>query len=161
MSSDALKSVPFPIPTLDKPFAVELWPIFEKLWLQFRSFPPQQFRFIPGVTPMSTLGETAAVLASYYIIVFGIRELMKNRQPFSFNPIFMAHNLGLTIISGGLLALFLEQLIPTVWRGGIFYAICDKDGGWTNRLVTLYYVRLPFQGKSWGNRLIFAQSSIT
>ena len=90
---------------------------------------------------MSTLGETAAVLASYYIIVFGGRELMKNRRAFSFNPIFMAHNLVLTVISGGLLTLFLEQLIPTVWRNGIFYAICDKDGGWTSRLVTLYYVR--------------------
>ena len=89
---------------------------------------------------MSTLKETAAVLVSYYIIVFGGRELMKNRPAFKFNPIFMAHNLGLTIISGGLLALFIEQLLPTVWRNGVFFAICNANGGWTRQLVTLYYV---------------------
>ena len=140
MSSDALKAVPFPIPTLDRPFAVELWPIFEKVWTSFRSFPPQDFRFIAGTTPMSTLKETAAVLISYYIIVFGGRELMKNRSAVKLNAIFIIHNLGLTIISGSLLALFIEQLLPTVWRHGIFFAICHEEGGWTKELVTLYYV---------------------
>ena len=89
---------------------------------------------------MSTLKETVIVLLSYYIIVFGGRELMKNRPAFKFNPLFMFHNLYLTIISGGLLVLFVEQLLSTVVRKGIFFAICDHDGGWTNRLVTLYYV---------------------
>ncbi|MCJ1420040.1 hypothetical protein MMC32_006396 [Xylographa parallela] len=140
MSADAWKSVPFPVPTLDRPFGVELWPIFEKLWMSFRTFAPQDFQFVSGTTPMSTLKETAAVLVSYYIIVFGGRELMKNRPAFKFNPIFMAHNLGLTIISGGLLALFIEQLLPTVRRNGVFFAICNADGGWTRQLVTLYYL---------------------
>ena len=140
MSSDAWKSVPFPVPTLDRPFGIEIWPLFEKLWMSLRTFTPQDFRFIPGTTPMSTLKETAAVLISYYIIVFGGRELMKNRPAFKFNAIFKVHNLALTIISGGLLALFTEQLLPTVWRNGIFFAICNADGGWTPRLVTLYYV---------------------
>ena len=140
MSSDALKTIPFPLPSLDRPFGVELWPIFEKLWTSFRTFPPQEFRFVAGVTPMSTLKETAAVLISYYIIVFGGRELMKNRPAFQFNPIFMMHNLMLTMISGGLLGLFVEQLLPTVWRNGIFFAICNENGGWTEQLVTLYYV---------------------
>ena len=140
MSADALKAVPFPLPTLDRPFAIELWPIFEKVWTSFRSFAPQDFRFVSGTTPMSTLKETAAVLISYYIIVFGGRELMKNRPAFKLNAIFMLHNLGLTLISGTLLALFIEQLLPTVWRNGIFFAICNEDGGWTKQLVTLYYV---------------------
>ncbi len=52
----------------------------------------------------------------------------------------MVHNLYLTIISGTLLALFIEQLLPTVWRNGIFYAICNHRGGSTDRLVVLYYV---------------------
>lgn len=90
---------------------------------------------------MSTLKETVAVLASYYIIVFGGRELMKRRGAFSFNPLSIVHNLFLTVLSAGLLALFVEQLLATVVRKGIFFAICDADGGWTNRLVTLYYVR--------------------
>ena len=146
MASGALKSVPFPLPTLDRPFAIEVWPIFEKLWTTFRSFAPQDFRFVPGTTPMSTLKETAAVLISYYIIVLGGRELMKNRPAFKLNGLFMLHNFYLTIISGGLLALFVEQLLPTVWRHGIFYAICDHKGGWTYKLVTLYYVGWNAEG---------------
>lgn len=141
MSSGALKSVHIGMPTLDRPFGLEMWPLFEKLWLQFRDFRPQEFKFVAGVTPMSTIKETASVLAAYYIIIFGGRELMKRREAFKFNPIFKAHNLFLTLVSGGLLLLFAEQLIPTVVRKGIFFAICDVDGGWTNRLVTLYYVR--------------------
>ena len=140
MSSDALKSVPFPLPTLDRPFAVELWPIFEKLWSSFRSFPPQDFQFERGKTPMSTLRETSAVLVSYYIIIFGGRELMKNRPAFKFGLVFKLHNLILTVLSAGLLSLFIEQLAPTLWRHGVFYTICDHRGGWTNKLVTLYYV---------------------
>lgn len=68
---------------------------------------------------------------------------MKNREPFKLNGLFMVHNLALTIISGVLLALFAEQLVPTVVRNGVFYAICDHRGGWTGPLVTLYYVHTP------------------
>ncbi|CRK01531.1 hypothetical protein BN1723_008773 [Verticillium longisporum] len=35
---------------------------------------------------------------------------------------------------------FVEQLLPTVVRGGVFHAICDKEGGWTQPLVVLYYL---------------------
>jgi fatty acid elongase 3 len=128
------------IPTLDRPFGIELWPVFEKVWMQFRDFPPQNFRFTPNVTPMSTIKETVIALVIYYVVVFGGRELMKSREPFKFPTIFKIHNLFLTLVSGSLLVLFIEQLLPTVVRHGIFYAICDADGGWTNRLVTLYYV---------------------
>ena len=139
MSADALKSLP--IPTLDHPFGIELWPIFEKVWMQFRNFPPQNFRFVPGSTPMSTKEETLTALVAYYVIVFGGRELMKKREKgFTLNGLFMAHNLFLTLFSASLLVLFTEQLLPTVVRKGIFYAICDADGGWTRRLVVLYYV---------------------
>ena len=140
MSSDALKSIPFPLPTLDRPFGVELWPIFDKLFSSARGYSPQDFEFVPGVTPMSTLKATSITLVTYYITVLGGRELMKNRPAYKLNGIFMMHNLGLTIISAGLLSLFIEQLLPTVWRNGVFFAICDHRGGWTKQLVILYYV---------------------
>jgi hypothetical protein len=50
------------------------------------------------------------------------------------------HNLYLTIISGVLLALFIEQLLPTIVRNGVFFSICNHKGGWTKELVMLYYV---------------------
>lgn len=135
---DSLKSVPWP--TLDRPFGVELWPLFEKVYTMVAGSSPSKFVFVPGVTPMSTLTATATMLVTYYVTVFTGRELMKKREPFKLNGIFMVHNLILTTISGMLLALFVEQLLPTVLRHGIFYAICDYRGGWTTPLVKLYYV---------------------
>ena len=89
---------------------------------------------------MSTLGETATALITYYVVIFGGRELMKMREAFTMNALFMIHNLYLTAISFVLLVLFIEQLLPTIVRNGVFFAICDHKGGWTKELVVLYYV---------------------
>ena len=83
------------------------------------------------------------MLVSYYVITFGGRELMKGRQAFSVNGAFIVHNFYLTVISAVLLALFIEQLLGTLVREGVFFAICNEKGGWTKEMVTLYYVRRP------------------
>ncbi|KAK5120805.1 hypothetical protein LTR85_005872 [Meristemomyces frigidus] len=128
------------LPTLDRPFGVKLWPIFSQAFQIVRGVKPEQWQFTAGQTPLSTITETAVALVSYYIIIFGGRELMKGREPVKLNGLFKIHNFYLTAISGILLALFLEQLIPTVTRHGVFYSICDYNGGWTKQLVVLYYL---------------------
>lgn len=135
----------FGVPTLDRPFGLQLWPIFERAFEAVKGYKPQDFEFISGVTPLSTFPATAIVLSSYYLIVFGGRELMRDRPALQLNWLFKIHNLYLTVISGVLLVLFAEQLIPTVWRHGVFYAICAEKGGWTDKLVVLYYVWLRHQ----------------
>ena len=130
-----------PLPTLDRPFIVELWSHFDQLYSRVFGYPASKFVFVPGVTPLSTFKATATMLITYYLTVFAGREVMKRREPFNLNGFFMVHNLALTIISAVLLALFTEQLVPTIARSGVFYAICDHRGGWTAPLVTLYYVR--------------------
>ena len=129
------------LPTLDRPFGLHLWPIFSKAFETVMGYPAESFRFTPGKTPMSTMSETAIALISYYVIILGGREVMRDRQPLKLNGLFKIHNFYLTVISAVLLALFLEQLIPTLARKGVFYAICDYNGGWTDQLVILYYVR--------------------
>jgi hypothetical protein len=69
-----------------------------------------------------------------------LRYNFRNREPFKLNFLFKVHNFYLTAISGMLLALFVEQLLPTVVRKGLFFAICDHQGGWTDKLVILYYL---------------------
>lgn len=138
---DLLKAVP--LPTVDRPFGVHLWPIFDKTYTAVMGYQPHNFDFQPRVTPMSTLKESSLMILAYYIVIFGGRELMRNRPAFKLNGLFMIHNFYLTSISAILLALFLEQLIPTIYNHGIFYAICDIKGGWTSPLVTLYYVCAP------------------
>jgi fatty acid elongase 3 len=127
-------------PTLDHPFGLSMYPLFERAFAAVMGHLPQDFRFVPAGTPMSTFGATATALIGYYVVVFGGREMMRSREAFKLNGIFMLHNLVLTAISGALLLLFLEQLIPTVVRNGIFYGVCDKKGGWTDHLVILYYL---------------------
>lgn len=103
-------------------------------------YAPTDFRFVHGKTPMSTFRETASLIVAYYAIILGGREFMRHRKPQRLNALFMIHNLYLTLISAVLLALFVEQLLPTVARHGLFFAICNHEGGWTKPLVTLYYV---------------------
>ncbi|KAL2398031.1 Elongation of fatty acids protein 2 [Exophiala dermatitidis] len=136
--ADILKYVS--VPTLDHPFGVHLWPVFDKAYTAVMGYSANDFEFKDGVTPMSTLKETAIALIGYYVIIFGGRELMKHRPPFVLKGPFIVHNLVLTIISAVLLALFTEQLLPTLVRRGVFYAICDVNGGWTKELVLLYYM---------------------
>lgn len=128
------------LPTLDRPFGLALWPIFEKAFSAAVGYKPQDFRFVPGETPMSTLKQTSIFLLSYYIIIFGGRELMRNREPLKLSFLFKLHNFYLTAISAILLGLFAEQIIPTIARHGIFFAICHQDGGWTDKMVILYYL---------------------
>lgn len=134
------KWIEFGAPTLDRPFGLALWPIFSKGFEKVAGYPAEQFVFVPGETPISDLKTCASILLTYYIIIFGGRELMRGREPFKLNFLFKVHNFYLTAISGGLLALFLEQLIPTLYRHGLFFAICDHQGGWTQKLVVLYYL---------------------
>lgn len=102
-------------------------------------YPAEDFKFVPGTTAFSALTETVATIALYVVVIFGGREVMRNRQPYKLNGLFMAHNFILTAISGALLVLFAEQLIPTLWRGGLYENICGASG-WTQPLVVLYYV---------------------
>jgi len=102
-------------------------------------YPAEDFKFVPGKTPFSTLTETVAMIALYVVVIFGGRELMRNREPYKLNTLFKIHNFILTAISGALLVLFAEQLIPTLWRGGLYENICGASG-WTQPLVVLYYV---------------------
>ncbi|EXJ93661.1 fatty acid elongase 3 [Capronia coronata CBS 617.96] len=138
MALDILKTVQ--VPSLDHPFGIPLWPIFDKAYTATLGYPAEQFDFVRGETPFSTFKETAIALIGYYVVIFGGRELMKHRSPFVLKGPFIVHNFILTIVSGVLLALFTEQLLPTLVRKGVFYAICDVNGGWTKELVLLYYM---------------------
>ena len=116
------------------------WRIFDRVWTSSLGYPADKLDITPGATPMLTFKSTTTFLLSYYVIVLGGREFMRSRPAFKLNDLFLIHNFYLTAISGGLLVLFLEQLIPTLWRDGLFNTICG-DGGWSGPLVTLYYVR--------------------
>jgi fatty acid elongase 3 len=129
-----------PIPSVERPFGIHLWPLFNKAFEYVAGYPADGFEFVISKTPMSTLRDTSIFVAIYYLVIFGGRELMRNREPFKLKTLFLIHNFVLTAVSAIILALFIEQLFPTIVRRGVFYAICDSNGGWTQPLIVLYYV---------------------
>lgn len=142
MSANLLSNIPlsFSAPSIDQPFGVKLWPIFDSVYTSIMGYSADDFRFVIDETPMSTLKATTIALISYYVIIFGGRELMRSRPAMKLNGLFMVHNFILTVVSFLLLVLYIEQLLPTLVRKGTFHAICHYEGGWTKPLVLLYYV---------------------
>ena len=116
------------------------WELFSKIWTAVTGYAPTNFIFIPGSTPLSTAKETAIVISSYYLIILIGRKIMRGRPAFELTSQFQMHNLFLSVLSGFLFLLFVEELGPRSWKRGIYHSICGS-GGWTKRLVTLYYVR--------------------
>ena len=102
-------------------------------------YAPGDFLFIPGETILSTAKETATVIALYYLVIFYGKRWMKSRPAFEMTTLFLLHNFLLSVFSAFLLSLFIEELAPGLWAHGIYENICGT-GGWTKRLVTLYYV---------------------
>jgi hypothetical protein len=95
------------------------------------------YDFVVGSSPFSTFGGVTGALATYYAVIFGGREVMKNRAPFQLKPWTQIHNIALTAVSGLLLALTLEQLLPQLYSQGLTHTICGA-GGWTRPLEVLY-----------------------
>ncbi|KAH8695527.1 putative elongation of fatty acids protein [Talaromyces proteolyticus] len=115
------------------------WSLFDQAFTSVMGYPADQFKFKQGQTPMSTFTETGLMIAFYYVTIYTGWRTMKNRDPFKLSTLFKIHNFILTAVSGALLVLFLEQLIPSLWNHGLYNCICSAPG-WTDKLVILYYL---------------------
>ena len=142
-AKELVGSIDVQVPSIDRPFGVHLWPIFDTCFKRVVGYAPTDFDFQYGNTTLGTMKSAGSMIVAYYVIIFGGREIMRNVAPLQMRMLFQIHNLCLTLISGALLALFAEQLVPTVYRNGLMYGICAYEGGWTKNLVILYYVRRP------------------
>ncbi|EIW86714.1 GNS1/SUR4 membrane protein [Coniophora puteana RWD-64-598 SS2] len=100
--------------------------------------------YIPGQTPLSTWPVVTTALASYLAIIFGIREVMKDRAPQRLNTLFRIHNAFLSLGSALLLALMIEE-VASVWlKVGTYAAMC-ADESWTPRLEFYYMINYYFK----------------
>ncbi|EED19044.1 elongation of fatty acids protein, putative [Talaromyces stipitatus ATCC 10500] len=134
MSASAIDAVLGPAIQMASP-----WSLFDQVWTTIMGYSADEFHFDQEKTPMSTFKETGAMIAFYYLTIFTGYQWMKNREPFKLSTLFKIHNFMLTAVSGALLVLFLEQLIPSIWNNGLYKCICSKPG-WTDKLVVLYYL---------------------
>lgn len=76
---------------------------------------------------------------AYFTIIFGGRALMTNYKPLPCKFFFQIHNILLTLVSGALLALLFEQLLPQLYHHGLYWTICSEKA-WTPQLELIYYL---------------------
>ncbi|KAI8594791.1 fatty acid elongase [Dissophora ornata] len=125
--------------SIDQPFGIKLDDFFSQGYELVTGKSIDSFVFQEGVTPLSTQREVAMWTFTYFVVIFGGRQIMKSQEAFKLKHLFIFHNFLLTVASGTLLALFIENLVPILVNNGLFFAICD-DGAWTQRLELLYYL---------------------
>ncbi|KAI8887627.1 GNS1/SUR4 membrane protein [Backusella circina FSU 941] len=130
--------------SVDRPFGVYLYDYFATAYQVVVGKSPDEFVFVQGKTPLSTLPEVTRIVmigcVTYFTVIFGGRFLMNSvSKPLPCKFAFQIHNILLTLVSGALLALLFEQLFPQLYRHGFYYTICSVDA-WTQKHELLYYL---------------------
>ncbi|KAG1825929.1 ELO family [Suillus subaureus] len=100
--------------------------------------------YIPGETPLSTWPVVTTALASYLAIIFGIREIMKDRSPQRLNTLFRIHNVFLSVGSLILLVLMMEE-VGSIWLTNTTYGTMCDETSWTERLEFYYMINYYFK----------------
>ncbi|KAG8741006.1 hypothetical protein FRC10_003465 [Ceratobasidium sp. 414] len=117
------------------PLADALLSVIPKEW----HLPGHLTSYQPGITPLSTVPVVVACLVGYLTTIFSLRELMRGREPMKLTTPFQIHNIYLTAGSGLLLVLMVEEVLPILWKTGLFSAMC-ADESWTSRLEFYYMI---------------------
>lgn len=103
------------------------------------SLPHYLTSYVEGETPLSTTPAVLATLVSYLAVIFGIQAVMKNQSPHKLTPFFQTHNVILCTGSLVLLVLMLEEILPIMWKNGIFNALCAEEAWTPVRLSALEF----------------------
>lgn len=136
------------VPLVDRPFGLYLWPLLDQVFLRTIGYSAEEFEFVDQVTFLANGQQALAIIAVYYVVVFGGRFVMNtfNVSPLRLNALVQLHNLFLSLLLGLLMLLLVEQLVPMIARHGLFYAVCHPKA-YHQKVVVIYY--LNYLTKYW------------
>jgi len=95
----------------------------QQLWSQL--YHPFSYEYLPGVTPFSSILYPISICAIYLILIFSIKNFMKNREPYNLAVAGTVHNVILCIWSFIMCFGMIIDLIPVVQENGFFWLLCD------------------------------------
>ena len=93
--------------------------------------PSHYTHYVVGKTPLSTPTEVWSTLAAYLVIIFSTQAFMKSRPAYKLQIPFQIHNVFLSAGSLLMLALIAEEVVPLVWKNGVFWGMCHEKM-WTS-----------------------------
>ncbi|TBU35256.1 GNS1/SUR4 membrane protein [Dichomitus squalens] len=118
--------------------------LLSTLPLKSLGVPHRLTHYVNGKTPLSTPQEVFPTLAAYLVTIFGIQKWMKNRPPFKLQFLFRLHNAFLTAGSLLLVLLIMEEVVPQIYKHGVFWGLCDVKM-WSERLEFYYMINYYFK----------------
>ncbi|TFK89950.1 elongase of fatty acids ELO [Polyporus arcularius HHB13444] len=118
--------------------------LLASLPLKSLGVPYELTHYVPGKTPLSTPQQVFPTLAAYLVIIFGIQAWMKNKPPYRLQFLFRFHNAFLTIGSLLLVLLIMEEVVPAVYKHGVFWGLCNVNM-WSERLEFYYMINYYFK----------------
>jgi hypothetical protein len=91
------------------------------------AIPPHLASYIPGESPFSTWPVVTSMVVTYFAVVFGTREIMKDRAPLKLTTPFRIHNLILSVGSLVLMVLLGEEAFSNWMRVGTYGSMCVPE----------------------------------
>ena len=73
-----------------------------------------------GKSPVSVLKGSVGLIVVYYAVIFGGWAIMANLFPIKLRTLFRVFNFFWMAVSAALLALFMEQLVRTLYNHGFY-----------------------------------------
>ena len=123
------------------------YPVMKRLFPSLPQSGPAAFHFESHAGFVNDWPSVIAVMIVYYVMVF---VHFRYRRPFEWfsrkfgsavQLVFVVHNAVLVVLSGVLLALILENLVPRILQHGLMWGICHENAfEQDHRLEFFYYV---------------------
>eukprot|EP01095_Lingulamoeba_sp_RSL-Kostka_P013877 TRINITY_DN585_c0_g4_i2.p1 TRINITY_DN585_c0_g4~~TRINITY_DN585_c0_g4_i2.p1 ORF type:complete len:316 (+),score=62.40 TRINITY_DN585_c0_g4_i2:107-1054(+) len=115
-----------------------------KVLVENFQFTTEEFNFVHGVTPLSTIESVLIGGLGYLATIFVLEKFMNQFKSgfkgFFFNTIVAIHNFFLTLVSLGLLILMIEHLFPIYYHHGIWFTFCDITVYVNSNMMFFVYV---------------------